>query len=100
MADDTIALLERAAKLSRIEMTTSELSAMAPKAKSIFSAFDKLSKLDTSGIEPLYTFRETIELRDDEAREVLNTKKLFGNAPESESGHFVVPRVIGGDDVF
>ena len=96
---NTLALLERAAKLSRVEMTSSEMQALVPKAQSIFGAFGTLSDLDTSGIEPLYTFRESLELRADDACGVIATKKLFSIAPEYDSNHYVVPRVVGGDDV-
>jgi len=100
MTDDIAALLARAAKLSRLDMSESELAALVPRAGAIFAAFDKLAQVDTQGVEPLYTFREAIELRADEASAGLEPAALLANAPESESNHFVVPRAVGGDDVF
>lgn len=100
MADDIVGKLLNAAKLSRLDMSCEELEALAPKALAIFAAFDKLSQLDTQNIEPLYGFRESIDLRADEARSGLNPDELLKGAPGAISGHFVVPRVVGGDDVF
>jgi aspartyl-tRNA(Asn)/glutamyl-tRNA(Gln) amidotransferase subunit C len=100
MSDKISLLLEKAAKLSRIEMSEADLEDIAPKAEAIFAAFDKLSALDTTGLEPLYTFRDEIEMRDDDVIESISTEELFSLAPESDSGHYTVPRVIGGDDVF
>jgi aspartyl-tRNA(Asn)/glutamyl-tRNA(Gln) amidotransferase subunit C len=37
-----------------------------------------------------------MELRDDVPLEGLSSQDAFRNAPEMESDHFVIPKVIGG----
>lgn len=98
-AENLVSMLEKAAKLSRIYITSSELESVKERAEKIFQAFAKLSEVDTENLEPLYTFKEAIELRSDKALESLNLGDLFSGAPASESNHFVVPRVGSGDDV-
>ncbi|NPA33178.1 MAG: Asp-tRNA(Asn)/Glu-tRNA(Gln) amidotransferase subunit GatC, partial [Aquificae bacterium] len=60
----------------------------------ILNFIDILKELDTSDVEPyIQPFKET-PMRDDEVRPSLPREKVLMNAPESEDGFFVVPRVV------
>ena len=61
----------------------------------ILGYFDKLSEIDTKGVEPL-THILPVEnvVRKDEVKPSLDQKTALGNAPKHDRGHFVIPKVI------
>lgn len=98
--EEMIALLRHAARLARLEIDDDEIPNLSTRVGTLFAAFAKLADVETSQVEPLYCFKTAIETRADEPREPLAVKALLAAAPRSESGHIVVPRVIGSDDAF
>jgi len=87
-----------AAKLSKISLSQEELSELNPKAQKIFDSFEKLNSINTEGIEPLYTFLDQMELREDEVQNQITREDLISQAPKTESNHFVVSRVVGEEN--
>ena len=56
---------------------------------------DKLSEIDTEGIEPLiYLSEEENVLRVDEISNEVSQKNALKNAPEKDSDYFKVPTVL------
>ena len=91
----TKADVEHVAKLARLEITETERDAFSKQLSAILTYVEKLKALDTSGVEPTATVLEqTNVFREDKARPSLPVEKALANAPESESGHFRVPRIL------
>ncbi len=91
----TKADVEHVAKLARLEITETERDAFSKQLSAILTYVEKLKTLETSGVEPTATVLEqTNVFREDKARPSLPVEKALANAPESESGHFRVPRIL------
>jgi aspartyl-tRNA(Asn)/glutamyl-tRNA(Gln) amidotransferase subunit C len=83
------------ADLARLELQPEEMAAMAGQLDRILQYVDKLSGLDTSGIEP--TFHALAihnAFRQDAVRDSLSREAALVNGPEQNGETFIVPRVI------
>ena len=88
-------LVDKIAHLSRLHLTEQEKTAMAENLTAVVSWMDKLSQVDTTGVEQLiHISTETNVLRQDEAGTPLEHKRALVNAPKADSDYFRVPRVI------
>jgi aspartyl-tRNA(Asn)/glutamyl-tRNA(Gln) amidotransferase subunit C len=86
------------ADLANLKLSDEEVRRLRADLDEILAHMDKLSELDTNGVEPmtqvLYDAGETATLREDIERPVLGSEAALANAPLSGAGHFKVPRVI------
>ncbi len=95
MAKITLGEVEHVAHLARLNFNQEETEAFTRQLNDILEFVDKLDALDTSDIEPTTRAIELLNVfRDDEVRESLPVEEATGNAPVSEKGAFVVPRII------
>lgn len=99
MAALTRADVEHVAHLARLGMTEDELARLEVQLNHILDQYAVLQTLDTDHIPPT---AQTIEvaniLREDVVRPSLSVDEALSNAPErSDTGHFVVPAILGGD---
>lgn len=90
-------LVRHIGKLSRIELTDEQVSTFGPQLSAILEYFDKLSELNTDGVEPMV---HAVELRnvlaEDTPGESLTPDAALANAPKRDGAFFMVPKVIGG----
>ena len=91
--------VSRIADLARLELSDDERAAMLDQLNGFFRIVEQMSAVDTSGLEPLYTplsavSEVTLRLRDDVVTEPDNRAANLANAPLSEDGLFLVPKVI------
>ena len=83
------------ANLARLRLDADELEAFTKQLNEILEFMGKLEALDTSGVEPTTRAIELLNVfRDDEAKPSLSVEEVEQNAPQSEKGAFVVPRII------
>lgn len=86
------------AKLSRISLSSEEIEQAKKDLGTIFEHIDRLSEVDTDGVEPLDHPTELINsYRDDSIGPVLTQQQVLLNAPEVKDVFFDVPKVLGGD---
>ena len=95
----TLQDVRRIADLARLELAETEQDAMLVQLNDFFGIVEQMSAVDTTGVEPLYTplsaVREVhLRLRDDVVTEVDERAANLRNAPATEGGLFLVPRVI------
>ena len=84
--------LSRLAKLKFDEKTIEE---MKSDFENILGFIDKLSEIDTEGVEPLiYLSDEVNILRADEIEEEVTQEQALKNAPNKDSDYFKVPTVL------
>ena len=84
--------LSRLAKLNFDEQTIEE---MKSDFENILGFVDKLSEIDTEGVEPLiYLSNEVNILRADEIEEDVTQEQALKNAPNKDSDYFKVPTVL------
>lgn len=89
--------VEQIARLARLALSDEEAERMRGELESILSFFDKLSALDTAGVEPM-THAVPLELRrrDDQVEPSLPVEVATGQAPDKEEGGFRVPKIVEG----
>jgi aspartyl-tRNA(Asn)/glutamyl-tRNA(Gln) amidotransferase subunit C len=91
--------VSRIAELARLELTPAEGEAMLAQLNGFFAIVEKMSAVDTSGVEPLYTPLSAVSdvslrLRDDVVTEGDEREANQRSAPAVEDGLYLVPRVI------
>lgn len=91
--------VSRIAHLARLELSADESSALLAQLNGFFGIVERMSAVDTSGVEPLFTPLSAIEevslrLRDDVVSETNQRELNQRSAPAVEDGLFLVPRVI------
>jgi aspartyl-tRNA(Asn)/glutamyl-tRNA(Gln) amidotransferase subunit C len=91
--------VQRIAHLARLELSADEQSAMLGQLNGFFGIVEKMSAVDTSGVEPLYTPLSAVQdvslrLREDKVTECNERERNQRSAPAVEDGLFLVPKVI------
>ena len=90
----------KVARLARLKLSGEEEVARRTKEMSgIISFVEQLQEVDTTGVEPLANPNDEIQrLREDQTNNGdtgnSGSVRVLSNAPESNSGYFVVPKII------
>ncbi|MCA3129534.1 MAG: Asp-tRNA(Asn)/Glu-tRNA(Gln) amidotransferase subunit GatC [Betaproteobacteria bacterium] len=91
----TQADVARIAHLARIEITAQEASRTLAQLNDIFALIERMQALDTAGIEPMaHPLGGAQRVREDAVTEPDVREAALRNAPASQEGLFLVPRVI------
>ncbi|MCB9252793.1 MAG: Asp-tRNA(Asn)/Glu-tRNA(Gln) amidotransferase subunit GatC [Flavobacteriales bacterium] len=87
--------IEELAHLARLEFKESDKHKIKSDLERIVGFFDKLSEIDTEGLEPLiYMSDRTNNLRPDVVHSDFNKEQALFNAPDKDSDYFKVPKFI------
>lgn len=91
--------VRRIAHLARLALRPAEEQALQTQLNGFFAIVERMSAVDTGGIEPLSTplaavSEVALRLRDDVVSEVVDREANMANAPASADGLFLVPKVI------
>lgn len=92
--------IEKLASLSRLKFEAAQLPAFASEFENILNFVSQIQSVDTSGVPPLTTTANvaTSPERADVPAIPSNPEKrreeLLANAPKSEMGFFVVPKIV------
>ncbi|HJV22867.1 MAG TPA: Asp-tRNA(Asn)/Glu-tRNA(Gln) amidotransferase subunit GatC [Holophagaceae bacterium] len=85
----------RCAELARLELTEAEIPALQRDMTRILTHAQSLLELDLEGVEPtLHGLDQPLPRRADEARSTFTQAEALAQAPASDLGHFVVPKVL------
>lgn len=85
----------KVAELARMKLNENEIKMYATQLSSILDAFEKLSKVDTAGVEPMVTPIDiTQPMRDDEREEHFSVDELMKSAPDRAGNLYRVPPVV------
>ncbi len=86
------------ADLANLNLTDAEVQGMVKDLGEILNHMDRLSAIDTAGVEPmrqvLFPASETATLRADEPGPCLSNEQALANAVNAAQGYFRVPLVI------
>jgi aspartyl-tRNA(Asn)/glutamyl-tRNA(Gln) amidotransferase subunit C len=89
------ATVRKVARLARIAEPEDKLEPLARELSGIMSWIEQLNEVDTDGVEPMTTsVAMTLPMRDDVVTDGGDPARVLGNAPKSEKGFFVVPKVV------
>ena len=87
--------VKKVAKLARIEINEEEETTLIAELNNILGWVDELKKVDTDSVEPMLSvFNESMQMREDKAESNFDNNQILKNSPESNSGFFVVPKVV------
>lgn len=85
------------AELAKLEFTEDELEKFTEQLGDILKHIEDLSELNTEKTEVAsHALEISAPLRNDEIRQLITREDALLNAPESNDGFFVVPKVIEG----
>jgi len=90
-------IVEKIAKLSRISLEDNEVNDLSLELSQILDWVEQLSEINTDDISPIFSSfddAEDINLREDIISDGGYRDKVISNAPMSEDGFFLVPKVI------
>ena len=89
------ALLDHLAHLSKLCFEGTEKEAIRQDLQRMITFVDKLSELDTTGVEPLiFMSNEVNRLRNDEVEQSVSHEDALRNAPKKDSDYFRIPKVL------
>ena len=87
--------IDELAHLSRLEFNEDEKAKIKLDLERIVGFFDKLSEVNTDGIEPLiYMSDRQNNLREDLIKEEITKVEALKNSPNKDSDYFKVPKFI------
>ncbi len=88
----------KVAQLSKLKLKEEEVELFSKQLSDILGFIEKLEELDTENILPFYELiNQETPMRDDHIEEGLTKEEALSNAPQSERGFFVVPRVVSAE---
>jgi aspartyl-tRNA(Asn)/glutamyl-tRNA(Gln) amidotransferase subunit C len=89
------ALIDNLSNLARLEFSATEKDAIKQDLQRMIGFVEKLSGLDTTGVEPLlHMSPQTNVLRDDEPQGSISREEALSVAPATDGIYFEVPKVI------
>jgi len=87
--------VRRIAHLARIEVSEAETPHLQDEINAILKFVEALDTVDVEGVEPMTSVTPMrLPMRDDIVTDGDIALKVLANAPQTEDGFFVVPKVI------
>ena len=88
-------LVAYVAELAHLKVDDAQKRQAADDLARMIGYVDKLSELDTDGVEPMsHAFPVTNVFREDEVRESMARELVLANAPAVKDGCFLVPKTV------
>ena len=90
-----LAAVRRIAHLARIRVSDAELPHLQGEINAILSFVEALGEVDVSGVEPMTSvIPMQLPMRDDVVTDGEIAAAVLANAPLTEDGFFLVPKVV------
>ena len=87
--------VKKVARLARIALPEDQVEPMTDELKNILNWIEQLGEVDVEDVEPMTSVVETsLPMREDVVTDGGIQDKVLANAPKSEDGFFVVPKVV------
>ncbi|HEY1753645.1 MAG TPA: Asp-tRNA(Asn)/Glu-tRNA(Gln) amidotransferase subunit GatC [Caulobacteraceae bacterium] len=89
------ATVRKVAHLARIHVDEDRLAPLAAELSGILAWIEQLNEVDTEGVAPLASTEAVkLPMREDAVTDGGDAAKVLANAPKSDRGFFVVPKVV------
>jgi aspartyl-tRNA(Asn)/glutamyl-tRNA(Gln) amidotransferase subunit C len=89
------ATVRRIAHLARIAVAEGEIEHLKGEINAILDFVEQLKEVNVEGVEPMTSVTPTkLRLRKDEVTDGGDPEKVLMNAPQTEDGFFLVPKVV------
>lgn len=87
--------VRKVARLARIAVPEERLEPLAAELSSILAWIEQLNEVDVEGVEAMTTpVKMTLPMREDIVSDGNIRAQVLANAPKTEDGFFVVPKVV------
>lgn len=87
--------VRKVARLARLAVPEAALQPMAGELSSIMAWIEQLNEVDTDGVEPMAScVAIDLPMRADVVTDGEKRDAVLANAPKSDQGFFVVPKVV------
>jgi aspartyl-tRNA(Asn)/glutamyl-tRNA(Gln) amidotransferase subunit C len=87
--------VRRVAHLARIALPEARVKPMVNELNGIITWIEQLNEVDIEGVEPMTSaVAASLPMREDVVTEGGDPARVLKNAPKSEDGFFVVPKVV------
>jgi len=87
--------VRRIARLARIAVTEAEVPHLQGELNAILGFVEQLNEVDVAGVEPMTSVTPMLmKKRQDVVNDGNYPERVLRNAPASEAGYFVVPKVV------
>ncbi|MAF58512.1 Asp-tRNA(Asn)/Glu-tRNA(Gln) amidotransferase subunit GatC [Ponticaulis sp.] len=87
--------VKKVARLARIALPEDQVEPMTDELNNILNWIEQLGEVDVEDVEPMTSVVETsLPMREDVVTDGGIQDKVLANAPKSEDGFFVVPKVV------
>jgi aspartyl-tRNA(Asn)/glutamyl-tRNA(Gln) amidotransferase subunit C len=87
--------VRRIARLARIAVAEDEVEHLQGELNTMLAFVEQLSEVDVAGVEPMTSVMPmAMKSRVDEVTDGGNAEAVLANAPASEDGFYLVPKVI------
>ncbi|MDC0249382.1 Asp-tRNA(Asn)/Glu-tRNA(Gln) amidotransferase subunit GatC [Flavobacteriales bacterium] len=88
-------LIQDLSRLAKLKLDASSSKEMKRDLEKMIKFVNKLSEIDTKGIEPLiYLSEEEDSLRADKVSNEVSQEQALKNAPKKDSDYFKVPTIL------
>ena len=89
------ATVRRIAHLARIAVEDGEIEHLRGEINAILAFVEELSKVNVEGVEPMTSVTPMkLLMREDKVTDGGDAARVLANAPQTEDGFFVVPKVV------
>jgi aspartyl-tRNA(Asn)/glutamyl-tRNA(Gln) amidotransferase subunit C len=87
--------VKRVAGLARIRVSDEEAEALRGELNTILGWVEQLNEVDVEGVEPMTSVTPmAMKKRPDEVTDGHKANDILANAPATEAGYFLVPKVV------
>ena len=87
--------VRKVARLARIAVPEERLEPLAKELNGILAWIEQLNEVNVDGVDPMTTpVKMTLPMREDVVSDGGIRDKVLANAPKTEDGFFVVPKVV------
>lgn len=89
------ATIRRIARLARIAVAEDEVEHLQGELNAMLAFVEQLQEVNVEGVEPMTSVTPmAMKMRVDAVTDGGNTEAVLANAPQSEDGFYLVPKVI------
>ncbi len=89
------ATVRKVARLARIQLDEARVDDLARELSGILTWIEQLNEVDTEGVAPMASTEAVpLPMRDDVVTDGGDPARVLSNAPKSDRGFFVVPKVV------
>lgn len=87
--------VKHVASLARLAVTDDEADKLTAELNGILAFVDELSEVDVADVPPMTAVVATaMKMRQDKVTDGERTDEVLSNAPDTEDGYYLVPKVV------